>query len=287
MRAPTGRSRLAAVIGDPIRHSRSPDIFNAAFEAAGIDWVYVAFEVAAGDVAGALEGMRTFGIEGLSVTMPHKTDAADYLDGRPGDELSEGARRLRAVNCVARSDDGLIGHNTDGAGLVASLRIDADFDPHGQRCAVVGAGGAARAIVWALTGAGAAEVAVVNRTRAAAESAARLAGAVGRVADPADLTAMDLVVNATSVGMDGTSLAVDPELLRPDQLVVDIITQPAETPLLVAAGERGARRLGGLGMLVHQAAVAFELWTGESASLDAMTRAASAPASGSGGGGPY
>ncbi len=276
MRAPTGRTRLAAVIGDPIRHSRSPDIFNAAFDETGLDWVYVALEVAAGQAPAALEGMRAFGLAGMSVTMPHKTAVADYLDGRAGDELSDAARLLRAVNCVEQRDGRLIGHNTDGAGFVASLRADADFDPAGRRCAVLGAGGAARALIVALAAAGAAEVLVVNRTTSSAEAAAALAGPIGRVAEAADVEGVDLVVNATPVGMDGESWSLPPERLAPNQLVVDIITQPTVTPLLAAAGERGARSLGGLGMLVHQAAVAFELWTGRSAPLKAMVRAARA-----------
>jgi shikimate dehydrogenase len=274
MRPPTGHTRLAAVIGEPVHHSRSPDLFNAAFEATDLDWVYVALEVTDGQVPAALEGMRVFAMDGMSVTMPHKTAVADYLDGHAGDELSDDARRLRAVNCVARKDGRLIGHNTDGAGLVAALRIDGAFDPGDRRCAVLGAGGAARAIVRALTMAGAAQVLVVNRTRSSAERAAELAGEIGRVAAPAEIDGVDLVVNATSVGMDSVSMPIAAEHLTAEQLVVDIITQPIETPLLAAAAARGARTLGGIGMLVHQAAVAFELWTGQPAPLDAMLRAA-------------
>jgi shikimate dehydrogenase len=134
----SGATRLAAVIGDPIRHSRSPAIFNAAFAAAGLDWAYLAFEVPAGGAAGALDAVRALGIEGLSVTMPHKSDVAELVD-----ECSPQAERLGAVNCVVRRGDRLVGHNTDVAGFVASLRADAGFDPAGRRCVVLGAGGAA------------------------------------------------------------------------------------------------------------------------------------------------
>jgi shikimate dehydrogenase len=270
---------VAAVIGDPIRHSRSPQIFNAAFAATGLDWVYVALEVRARQVSAALEGMRALGLAGMSVTMPHKATVADHLAaGASPDRLTPEAARLRAVNCVANRGGTLIGHNTDGAGFVASLQADAAFDPAFRRCAVIGAGGAARSVVLALEEAGAAEVAVVNRSADAAQAAAALAGSVGRV-PAADAVCevvgnADLVVNATPVGMDGTSVPFDPAWLTGDQLVADIIVEPVETPLLRAAAERGARTLGGLGMLTRQAAVAFEIWTGLPAPIEAMLSAA-------------
>ena len=270
---PTGRTTVAAVMGDPIRHSRSPQIFNAAFAATGLDWVYVAMEVAAGSAPAALEGIRAMGLAGMSVTMPHKAAVADHLGSVAGDELSPQAARLRAVNCVANQDGVLVGHNTDGAGFVASLKADAGFDPAGRRCVVVGAGGTARSLVLALAEAGAAEVAVVNRTADAGVAAADLAGAAGRVAEPATIGLADLVVNATPVGMDAASLPFDPSPLGDGHLVVDIIVEPIETPLLRAAAARGARTLGGLGMLARQAAVAFEIWTGLPAPIEAMLQA--------------
>src|SRR4051812_36773358 len=149
-------TRLAAVIGSPVRHSLSPAIHNAAFEAAGLDWHYVAFEVAPGDCARALDGMRALGIAGLSVTTPHKDDVARLVD-----ERSDDVTALAAVNCVVLLPDGGVrGENTDGPGFVAGLR-DAGVDPAGRRCCVLGAGGAARAVVLALARAGAADVAVV------------------------------------------------------------------------------------------------------------------------------
>ena len=286
---PTGRTAVAAVIGDPIRHSRSPQIFNAAFAATGLDWVYVALEVPAGEVPAALEGMRALGLAGMSVTMPHKAAVATHL-ARPGaaavgDDLAPAARRLGAVNSVERRDGALIGHNTDGAGFVASLRADAGFDPAGRRCVVVGAGGAARALVLALADAGAADVVVANRTRSAAERAAELAGPAGRVIDlptgagPGDdlrreLAGADLLVNATPVGMDGASSPVDASVVHAGQLVADIIVEPVVTPLLREAAARGAATLGGLGMLARQAAVSFEIWTGLEAPIEVMVAAA-------------
>ncbi|HWC10761.1 MAG TPA: hypothetical protein VG455_06010, partial [Acidimicrobiales bacterium] len=146
--APGSRTRVAAVIGDPVRHSLSPVLHNAAFRALELDWVYLAFEVPGGEAAAALTGMRALGIEGLSVTMPHKGDAAASVD-----ELSAAALAVGAVNTVVPLPDGrLSGDNTDGAGFLASL-AEEGFDPAGQVCLVVGAGGAARAVVHALAGA--------------------------------------------------------------------------------------------------------------------------------------
>jgi shikimate dehydrogenase len=267
---------VAAVIGSPVRHSLSPTILNAAFGVAGADWVYVALEVADGQGAGAVAAMRTLGLGGLSVTMPHKAAVHDAVD-----ERTPVAAALGAVNCVFWQDDRLVGDNTDGAGFVDALRIDAGMEVGGRRCVVVGAGGAGRAVVRALGDGGAADIAVVNRTADAAVWAAELAGPAGRVGSMADVDAADLVVNATSLGMGGTKAAggepaplpVDPDRLRPGQVVVDLIYHPSETPLLAAARRRGAVALNGVGMLVHQAGHAFRRWTGEAPPIDAMVAA--------------
>ena len=264
----SGKTRLAIVIGDPVRHSLSPVIHNAAFAACGLDWVFLACEVPEGRVPEALAGARALGIEGLSVTMPHKAAVAAAVD-----DLSPAARVLGAVNCVARHAERLVGHNTDGGGFIDALAREAGWAPAGTRCVVLGAGGAARAVALALADAGAAEVAIVNRTAPNAVTAAALAGDRGRVAEPGEVGGFDLVVNATPLGMRGHSAAampLDPALLRPDQLLVDLVYEPAETALLAAARERGLRAFNGVGMLVHQAARAFELWTGNEAPIEAM-----------------
>lgn len=256
-----------------MRHSLSPAIHNAAFRETGLDWIFVALEVAPGDCARALDGMRSLGIGGLSVTTPHKDAVAALVDERSPD-----ADALGAVNCVVPRHGGrLRGENTDGAGLVASLR-DAGIEPAGLRCCVLGAGGAARSVVLALARAGAADVAVVNRTAAKAEVAARLAGAVGRVGDAGtDLAVADLVVNATSVGMgESGGLPLDPAALRPSHVVVELVVHPVRTPLLDAAESAGCTVVDGVGMLVHQAAIAFEAWTGVTAPIGAMAGAARA-----------
>jgi shikimate dehydrogenase len=262
---------VAGVIGDPVRHSLSPVLHNAAFRALDLDWTYLAFEVADGDVAAALGGARALGIDGLSVTMPHKEAVALCVD-----QLSSRAQRLGAVNTVVNRAGLLVGESTDGDGFIDAL-LDDGFDPAGRRCAVLGAGGAARAIVLALAERGADEIVIVNRTPARAAAALALAGACGRVGEAAELASADLIVNATPLGMrhdDG--LPLDPTLLHANQLVADLVYAPAITPLMHEARARGAAAVNGLGMLIHQAAAAFELWTGLEPPLEVMSAAAMA-----------
>jgi shikimate dehydrogenase len=268
---------VVGVIGDPIAHSLSPLLHNAAFDALGLDWVSVAFPVPAGMTAAALTGMRAMGIAGLSVTMPHKEAAFAAAD-----ENTEIALRLGAVNCVTGRDGTLVGDSTDGEGFLAALRRAAGFDPRGKRCLVIGAGGAARAVILALAEAGAADVAVVNRTPARAEQAAALAGTVGRVGSGGDVPDAELVVHATPLGMAGGSeprsspAPVGPGALHSGQVVVDLVYHPLETPLLRDARAAGAEAVTGLGMLVHQAALALERWTGMAVPVEAMWVAAEA-----------
>ena len=294
--APGPRTRLVAVIGDPVRHSISPAMHNAAFRALGLDWAFLAFEIPAGQALAALAGARALGLDGLSVTMPHKAEVAAGVD-----RLTPAAQVVGAVNTVVRRAGGVLeGDNTDGSGLLDALRSDEGFDPAGRRCLIVGAGGAARAVVRALAEAGAAEVVVVGRSPARAEAAASLAGDVGRVGSPGDAAAAELVVNATPVGMDrpvaseaevvavdgrpldpqtlapssSTPVPLDPAHLGPGQLVVDLIYNPPLTAFLELARQRGATAVNGLGMLIHQAASAFRLWTGEDPPLAVMSAAA-------------
>jgi len=277
---PSARTRVCAVIGWPVRHSASPAIHNAAFAAAGLDWVFVACEVPAGQGEAAVRAAGTLGLAGLSVTMPHKEAAARALDA-----ASEAARRLGAVNTVAFTSEGAYGDNTDGDGLVDFLRHDAGLDPAGRRFLVLGAGGAARAAVLALAQAGAASVTVWARVPERAAAAASLAGPAGRPGSLDEADSCDAVVNATPVGMAGVAgpdLLVDEDRLGPGQLVVDLVYYPPDTALLRAARRRGARAANGLGMLVRQAARAFELWTAEPAPLAAMAEAAARAAGAAG-----
>jgi shikimate dehydrogenase len=260
---------VVATIGFPVAQSMSPLLHQAAFDALEIDWVSVAFEVAPGQTAVALDGVRSLGIAGLSVTMPHKTEAAKQMD-----ILTPLAQRLESVNCVIRRRGKLVGESTDGAGMLEALRRDFNVHPSGMRCCVIGAGGAARAAVAALADAKAAEVVVVNRTESRARDAANLAGAVGRVAGPEALADAELVVHATPFGMVGhdpqSSLGDLGRYFHEGQVVMDLVYVPEQTPLLIAAAERGATPVGGIGMLIHQAAISLEHWTERPAPLDAM-----------------
>jgi shikimate dehydrogenase len=281
-------ARIVGVIGSPVAHSLSPLLHNSAFAALGLaeTWRSFAFEIPLGQAAAALAAMRRADITGLSVTMPHKSDVAGLVD-----ECSEVARQLAAVNCIHRREDRLYGTNTDGEGFLASLARGAGFEPTGKRCVVIGAGGAARAVVLALARAGAADVAVVNRTPQRAFEAAALAGRAGRAVDLTEgaiadaATVADLVVNATPVGMDGGGAApgagpadwlVAPELLGAGQVAADLVYIPRHTPWLVEAATAGATTLDGLGMLVHQAATQLKRWTGEDPPVEAMWQAADA-----------
>lgn len=272
---------MAGVIGLPVRHSLSPVIHAAAFEALGLDWASAAFEVADGDAARAVDGIRALGIRGMSVTMPHKAAVVPLLD-----ELAPSAERLGVVNCIHNDDGHLVGHSTDGAGFVGALRADATFDAAGRRCLVIGAGGAARSIVAALADAQAAEVAVRNRTRSKADETIQLAGPLGSICEEGDdLGRFDLVVNTTSIGMsigaDGDeSMPCNPDELHAEQLAVDIIYKPLETRWLAAARSRGLPTLNGVGMLVHQAVEQIRIWTGQEPPVAAMVAAAEAQLAG-------
>lgn len=257
----------AGVIGTPIRHSLSPAIFNSAFVALDLDWVYLAFEVASGDAPAAVQGARALGLAGLSVTMPHKEAVIPALDA-----LSDDAAALGAVNCIAIGPDGTRGLNTDGVGLVDALRVENGIEITGRRCVVIGAGGAGRSVARALGAAGAADVAIVNRTAAKAAAAAELAGRVGRVGEASSVATADLIVNATPIGMGGAAPGspVAAEGLRSDQVVVDLVYHPATTQLLADATAAGATAVNGLGMLVHQAGHAFQAWTGIEAPIAEM-----------------
>jgi shikimate dehydrogenase len=267
----TAATRVVGIIGDPVGHSRSPAMHNAAFGALGLDWVYVAFPVARGEAAAAVRAVTTLGLAGLNVTMPHKADAAEACD-----DLAPEAAALGAVNTVVNVDATLVGHSTDGDGFLRALD-DEGITPAGRHALVIGAGGAARAITHALGGVEA-HVTVAARRPDAARSAAALApdgDAVGF--DGIAVEGFDVIVNATPLGMNGEAPPFDVAKLHRGQFVYDTV-YPVETPLLRESRTRGVRAVGGLGMLVHQGALSFSLWTGVAPPLDVMRAAASADA---------
>lgn len=268
----SGHTRVVGVIGDPVAHSLSPTLHNAAFEALGLDWVYVAFPVSRGRGAEAVAAVSALGLAGLNVTMPHKEDVAAACD-----EVTADAATLRSANTVVALPNGrALGDSTDGPGFLDAL-ADEKVDVDGKQVLVLGAGGAARAVILALGRAGA-MVTVAARRPEAAESATALApGAQAIPFGAVDPSPYPLVVNATPLGMSGGDpLPVDPEALHAGQAVVDLVYHPADTPLLTAARSQGALAVNGLGMLLHQAARSFTLWTGRAAPIDAMRAAVTA-----------
>jgi shikimate dehydrogenase len=267
----TARTKVAAVIGDPVEHSRSPDIHNAAFEAVGLDWIYTAFRVAEVDVPAALDAMRVLGIAGASVTMPNKSACARMADSR-----SASVEALGAANCLINRNGQIHAENTDGAGFLDGLAADCGLRVDAKSVAIVGAGGAARAVAQACDAAGSAAVTIINRDAERGQQAALLAPRSGRVGELADIAQAELVVNATPVGMlNDSSTPFDPSLLRSDAILVDLIYAPVQTSLLLAARSRGITAFNGISMLVHQAAAQFEAWTDTKAPIEAMQRVVS------------
>ena len=266
----SGATRVAGVIGDPVRHSLSPVLHNAAYEALGLDWVYAAFEVPLGATNDALDAVRALGLIGLSVTMPHKDAAAAACD-----ELSPQAKALESVNTVTLTPDGrLLGDSTDGEGFVRSLH-QAGHQPAAAPCLVLGAGGAARAVALALGLAGAKVVVSARRDDAAARTAA-LAGGTTIAWDERNnaIAAATFVVNATPIGMASEDCPVSIEPIEPRHVVVDLVYHPLDTALLRGARSKGAQTIDGLGMLVHQAALQVERWSGEVPPVAVMRAAA-------------
>lgn len=261
-----GTTRLVGIFGYPVAHSRSPLMHNATFSHLGLDYIYVPFEVRPENLQQAVEALRVLNIVGINVTIPHKEKIIPYLD-----ETSRDVDFIGAVNTVKVENDKLKGFNTDAQGFLESLRENG-IDPKGMKTLVIGAGGASRAVVCALGKAGAREIVITNRTLVRAEEIAdKQKGLIGekniRCVELSEVSfqaeTADLIINTTSVGMkEDDPLLLDPKVFTPRHRVVDIIYNPSETLLLHEARLRGAATLNGLGMLVNQGALSFELWTG-------------------------
>lgn len=267
---------LFGVFGAPVRHSRSPLMMNRAFASVGFNGLYAAFHVEPEQLAQAVGGIRALGFRGVNVTIPHKVQVMAYLD-----EIDDGARQIGAVNTIVNDNGKLIGYNTDGIGYARSLQEEAGFEPSGKHIVLLGAGGAARGVAWALARQHPASLTIANRTP---EKAQELALALAPYTDTLGvsydalagrLAQADLVVNTTSAGMHPhTSLMpLDPALLPAGALVSDLIYNPLTTRFLERAAAQGARTHGGLGMFIYQGAYAFEYWTGLSAPVQAMRQA--------------
>ena len=277
---PTAQTRLYALLGDPVAHTRSPLIHNAAFAALGLDAVYVALRVAPSHLREAASGFRALGLAGANVTVPHKEAIWPYLD-----RLTPAAEAVGAVNTLFWDGEALTGDNTDAAGFWQPLTPNADA-LRGAEAVVLGAGGAARAAAYALIQhSGLSQVTVAARRLEQAQTLIRHLRPQDRE-QTLQATTLDeagdavrraaLVVNATPVGMKPYEAATpwpDPSCFGPDQIAYDLVYAPAETRFLREATSRGATPLGGIGMLVGQAAASFRRWTGHPMPLDAVYRA--------------
>ena len=275
----TGATQICGIIGDPIEHTMSPVMHNAAFRQLGMDWAYLPFRVGQEAVGMAIEGVRALNIRGLNVTIPHKTAVIPYLDG-----LDPAAERMGAVNTIVNDNGILTGYNTDAAGFLKALREN-NIEPEGTNIVVLGAGGASRGISFLLAENGA-DLTILNRRRERAEDlAGQISTATGTgvktlALDEANLSLAlekaDVLVNTTRVGMipDVDRTPVPAGQLRSDLAVFDIVYNPLKTRLLADAGAAGALTIGGLEMLVWQGALAFTLWTGQAPPVDLMRKAA-------------
>jgi shikimate dehydrogenase len=277
----SGNTIVCGIIGDPVKHTISPAIHNAAFTHSGLDYIYVPFHVTQEDLGEAINGLKAMHIRGLNVTIPHKIRVIPFLD-----EVDLLAQQIGAVNTIVNDNGLLKGYNTDGVGFLKAL-YENEIDPNNKNIVIVGAGGASRAISFALVSKGA-NIIILNRLL-------DLNWAVNLATDinhkyHTDIQALelkennlfkaiataDLLVNTTSVGMSPytENSPVESRFLKPGLLVCDIVYNPLETKLINEAKKAGAKTQDGLGMLVWQGAMAFEYWTGQTAPVDIMREAA-------------
>ena len=275
----TGKTRVCGVIGDPIEHTLSPIMHNAAFKALKLDYTFLAFKVKPAELENAVNGMRALNIRGLNVTMPHKSSILKYLD-----RVDLSAQIINSVNTILNRDGKLFGFNTDGVGALKALREN-DVEPKGRKILLLGAGGAARAIAYTMVRESD-ELAVLNRTLKPAQELAKLlektankkiiSGALSPKEIKHNLQDSDILINATSVGMKPKpeESLIPPKLIGPNLAVIDIVYNPIETQLAKDAKAAGAKVVSGVEMLIYQGAASFEIWTGKSAPVEVMRQAA-------------
>lgn len=274
----SGRTRVCGVIGDPVEHTLSPLIHNAAYQALKLDYVFLAFKVKPAQVAHAVHGMRALNIRGLNVTMPHKSVVLQHLD-----RVDLSAQIVNSVNTILNKENTLFGFNTDGIGALRAFKENG-VETKGRKILLLGAGGAARAIAYTLAKE-TDEIAVLNRTAKTAKALAKIlenalskkvtTGSLSSSDVAQNLKDSDIIVNATSVGMrpNFDESPVPSRLLRSDLTIMDIVYNPLETRLIKEAKTVGANVINGVEMLIYQGAASFELWTGKSAPVDVMRKA--------------
>ena len=277
----SGKTRICGVIGDPIEHTMSPVMHNAAFKELGLDYIYIAFQVRKEELGKAIQGMRALNIRGLNVTIPHKVAIIPFLD-----KLDPLAQKIGAVNTIVSDDGVLRGYNTDATGFLQALR-DKGVEPEGKNMVILGAGGVSRAISFILADRGA-NLVILNRLLEldwAEELAQEISNTFKKEVNALELdeenlaTALegaDVLINATSIGMSPNTddTLVPAKLLKSSLVVFDVVYNPTKTRLLREAGAAGAKTIGGLDMLVWQGALAFEKWTGQKAPVDLMKKEA-------------
>ncbi len=258
------RTELYALIGSPIRHSMSPLMHNTAFDAAGINATYVAFDVQ--DLSRAMAGVRSMGIKGVSVTIPHKVSIMAELD-----QIDESARVIGAVNTVVNRNGRLLGFNTDAEGAIRSVAEKTDV--RGKEVGIIGAGGASRAIAYGISSEGG-RVTVFNRTLSKARDVAKMAAGIALPLEDLGTVALDILINTTPIGMTphADGCPVDSAVLKPGMVVMDAVYNPLETKLLRTALSKRCDVVSGLMMFVYQGAAQFELWTGKAAPVENMQK---------------
>ncbi|MDH5174926.1 MAG: shikimate dehydrogenase [Elusimicrobiota bacterium] len=273
---PSGSTKIVKLIGYPVEHSRSPLMHNAAFQSLGLDFVYVLFSVKPPDLKEAVTGLRASNVAGANVTIPYKEEVMKYLD-----EITSEAKFIGAVNTIHNREGKLIGYNTDGQGFITSLLVDGKIKLEGQKVFMMGAGGAGKAIAVKLAERGVERLVITDKIVERAESlvgklrenipdCAVYAVAMRSKEFVETVSESTLLVNATPVGMnEGDPCLIDPNYLHKDLFIYDVVYN-RETPLIAEAKKRGIKALGGIGMLLHQGAASFEIWTGQKAPIEVM-----------------
>lgn len=271
-----GTTTLLGLLGYPVKHSKSPQMHNTAFEVLGLDHVYMAFEVKEGFIKEGLDALKTLNAVGANITMPLKTEVLEYLD-----DISEDAMIIGSVNTIKIEDGKIKGYNTDGRGFVKALQ-ERGIDFKGKKIVIAGAGGAARAVATQLAFDGAGEIVMINRTL---KTAREIIDNISKHITSCKARALEMdrdilideihdaavLVNCTSLGMEATidqAIISSPEELHKDLFVADIIYDPEKTKLLKMAEEAGCNYMNGLGMIIWQGAIAFKIWTGQEMPVD-------------------